>query len=78
MAKQWIRERARGTERYGLVASSRAMRLKPQAIDIRVSVDPVHYLLNEKGETRSIYYLADTEEPNFRCNGLELDWACVA
>ena len=42
-AKQWIREHARGTERYGLVASSKAMRLKPHAIDIRVSVDPVHY-----------------------------------
>src|SRR5207249_5741688 len=26
-AKQWIRERARGTERFGLVASSKAMRL---------------------------------------------------
>ena len=47
-AKQWIRERARGTERYGLVASSKAMRLKPHAIDIRVSVDPVHYFLNEQ------------------------------
>ena len=47
-AKQWIRTRARGTERYGLVASSKAMRLKPHAIDIRVSVDPVHYFLNEQ------------------------------
>src|SRR5262249_51440121 len=35
-AKRWIRGRARGTERYGLVASSKAMRLKPHAIDIRV------------------------------------------
>jgi hypothetical protein len=34
-ARQWIRERARGSERYGLVASSKAMRLKPHAIDIR-------------------------------------------
>ena len=41
-AKQWIRDQARGTERFGLVASSKAMRLKPHAIDIRVSVDPVH------------------------------------
>src|SRR5207247_2213210 len=37
VAKQWIRERARGTERYGLVASSKAMRLKPHAIDIRTA-----------------------------------------
>src|SRR5207249_5728298 len=40
-AKRWVREHARGTERYGLVASSKAMRLKPHAIDIRVSVDPI-------------------------------------
>src|SRR5438045_1171147 len=44
-AKSWIQSRARGTERYGIVASSKAMRLKPYAIDIRVSVNPVHYFL---------------------------------
>ena len=40
-AKEWIRSHARGTERYGLVASSKAQRLKPHAIDVRVNVDPV-------------------------------------
>src|SRR6267143_6146416 len=77
LAKQWIRERARGTERYGLVASSKAMRLKPHAIDIRVSVDPVHYFLNQKGDTRSSYYLEDTAT-EFQVQGVELDWVCVA
>ena len=77
VAKQWIRERARGTERYGLVASSKAMRLKPHAIDIRVSVDPVHYFLNEKEDTRSSYYLEDAAT-EFQVQGLELDWVCVA
>ena len=76
VAKQWIRERARGTERYGLVASSKAMRLKPHAIDIRVSVDPVHYFLNEKEDTRSSYYLEDAAT-EFQVQGLELDWVCV-
>ena len=75
-AKEWIRERARGTERYGLVASSKAMRLKPHAIDIRVSVDPVHYFLNEKEDTRSSYYLEDAAT-EFQVQGLELDWVCV-
>jgi DNA mismatch repair protein MutH len=46
-AKQWIRTRARGTERFGLVASSKALRLKPHAIDIRVDVNPVHWFLND-------------------------------
>jgi Uncharacterized conserved protein (DUF2075). len=76
VAKQWIRERARGTERFGLVASSKAMRLKPHAIDIRVSVDPVHYFLNEKEDTRSSYYLEDAAT-EFQVQGLELDWVCV-
>jgi hypothetical protein len=75
-AKRWIRERARGTERYGLVASSKAMRLKPHAIDIRVSVDPVHYFLNHRNDTRSSYYLEDAAT-EFQVQGLELDWVCV-
>ena len=75
-AKRWIRERARGTERYGLVASSKAMRLKPHAIDIRVSVDPVQYFLNDRDDTRSSYYLEDAAT-EFQVQGLELDWVCV-
>src|SRR5215468_10863792 len=75
-AKRWIRGRARGTERYGLVASSKAMRLKPHAIDIRVSVDPVHYFLNDRNDTRSSDYLEDAAT-EFQVQGLELDWVCV-
>jgi hypothetical protein len=75
-AKEWIRQRARGTERYGLVASSKAHRLKPDAIDIRVDVDPVHWFLNEREDTRASYYLEDAAT-EFRVQGLELDWTCV-
>ncbi len=75
-AKQWIRSHARGTERFGLVASSKAQRLKPHAIDIRVDVDPVHWFLNDKDDTRSSYYLEDAAT-EFQVQGLELDWACV-
>jgi hypothetical protein len=76
-AKQWVRNRARGTERYGLVASSKAQRLKPDAIDIRVDVNPVHWFLNDKEDTRSSYYLEDAAT-EFQVQGLELDWTCVA
>ena len=31
-AKEWVRDHARGSERYGLVASSKAQRLKPHAM----------------------------------------------
>jgi hypothetical protein len=76
LAKQWIRARARGSERFGLVASSKAQRLKPHAVDIRVDVNPVHWFLNGKEDTRSSYYLEDAAT-EFQVQGLELDWACV-
>ena len=76
-AKLWIRNHARGTERYGMVASSKAHRLKPDAIDIRVDVNPVHWFLNEKEDTRASYYLEDAAT-EFQVQGLELDWTCVA
>jgi hypothetical protein len=58
-AKAWVRQHARGSERYGLVASSKAQRLKPHAIDIRVDVDPVQWFLNDRDDTRSSFYLED-------------------
>jgi Schlafen group 3, DNA/RNA helicase domain len=75
-AKSWIRARARGSERYGLVASSQAQRLKPHAIDVRVKVDPVQWFLNDRHDTRSSYYLEDAAT-EFQVQGLELDWVCV-
>jgi hypothetical protein len=75
-AKQWIRSRARGSERFGLVASSGAQRLKPHAIDVRVKVDPVHWFLNDSDDTRSSFYLEDAAT-EFQVQGLELDWLCV-
>ena len=66
----------RGSERFGLVASSKAQRLKPHAIDIRVNIDPVHWFLNDKEDTRSSYYLEDAAT-EFQVQGLELDWTCV-
>lgn len=75
-AKRWIKARARGTERYGLVASSSAQRLKPHAIDVRVAVDPIHYFLSHPQDTRSSCYLEDAAT-EFQVQGLELDWVCV-
>lgn len=75
-AKQWLKEKARGSERYGLVVSSRAERLKPHAIDVRVKTDPIKWFLDGKDDTRSSYYLEDAAT-EFQVQGLELDWACV-
>ncbi len=75
-AKEWLKEQARGTERYGLVVSSQALRLKPHAIDVRSPLDPIHWFLDLKDDVRSSYYLEDAAT-EFHVQGLELDWACV-
>jgi hypothetical protein len=75
-AKRWIVEHARGSERYGMVASSQALRLKPHAIDVRVDVNPIHWFLNDRHDTRSSYYMEDAAT-EFQIQGLELDWICL-
>ena len=75
-AKQWLKEKARGSERYGLVVSSQAERLKPYAVDVKTPMDPVHWFLNDKSDVRSSYYLEQVAT-EFHIQGLELDWICV-
>ncbi|MEA5046254.1 MAG: DUF2075 domain-containing protein [Petrimonas sp.] len=76
-AKQWLKEKARGSERYGIVVSSQAQRLKPYAIDVKSPMNPIHWFLNGKDDVRSSYFLEDVAT-EFHVQGLELDWACIA
>ena len=76
-AKQWLKRRARANERYGLLGSSKAMRLKPYAVDVRLAADPIHYFLAEREDVRSSFYLEECAT-EFQVQGLELDWACAA
>ncbi|MGZ5487910.1 MAG: DNA/RNA helicase domain-containing protein, partial [Candidatus Aminicenantales bacterium] len=75
-AKRWLKEQSRGTERYGIIVSSQAERLKPQAIDVKSPMDPIHWFLDGKEDVRSSYYLEDVAT-EFDVQGLELDWACI-
>lgn len=75
-AKQWLKEKARGSERYGMIVSSQAERLKPYAVDVKSPMDPIHWFLNDKSDVRSSYYLEQVAT-EFHIQGLELDWACV-
>ena len=75
-AKRWLKEKARGSERYGIVVSSQAQRLKPLAIDVRYQIDPVNWFLEGKDDVRSSFFLEDAAT-EFQVQGLELDWACV-
>ncbi len=76
-ARQWLREKARGTERYGIVASSGAHRLKPLGLNLKVQIDPVNWFLENDEDIRSSYYMEDVAT-EFDIQGLELDWVCVA
>jgi hypothetical protein len=75
-AKKWLRRQARGTERYGILVSSQAERLRPHAIFVRSPMDPIHWFLDGKDDVRSSFYLEDVAT-EFDVQGLELDWACV-
>jgi hypothetical protein len=75
-AKEWLRRHARGSERYGIIASSQAERLKPHAINVKSPINPVHWFLEGKADVRSSFYLEDVAT-EFSVQGLELDWTCV-
>jgi len=75
-AKRWLKEQARGSERYGIVVSSQAERLKSHAIFVKSPMNPIHWFLEGKEDVRSSYYLEDVAT-EFQVQGLELDWTCV-
>lgn len=76
IAKKWLKQKARGSERYGIVVSSQAYRLKPLAIDVKIQINHVNWFLDGKDDIRSSYFLEDVAT-EFQVQGLELDWACV-
>jgi Schlafen group 3, DNA/RNA helicase domain len=75
-AREWLRSQARGSERFGLVASSGASRLKPEGINVHEKIDATYWFLNGKTDVRSCYYLEDPAT-EFDIQGLELDWVGV-
>ncbi len=76
-AKLWLKMKARGTERYGLLASSGGIRLRPIGINVQAKIDVVNWFLNGKSDIRSSYFLEEVAT-EFDVQGLELDWGCIA
>lgn len=75
-AKSWLIDKARGTERYGLVASSGAIRLRPDGINVKDKIDASVWFLNDRSDIRTSYYLEEVGT-EFDVQGLELDWVGV-
>ena len=76
-AKEWVQSQCKGTMRYGLLASSGALRLKPEGIFVKNDISVANWFLNDKDDVRSSYYLEDVVT-EFDIQGLELDYTIVA
>ena len=72
----WVRHRAKGTRRYGLIASSGARRLRKYGIWVQNKISPAHWFLGGKDDVRSSWCLEETAT-EFDIQGLELDWTIV-
>jgi hypothetical protein len=75
-AKRWLKEQSRGSERIGLVASSKALRLRASGIYVKASISPKDWFLNPKNDVRSSFALEEVAS-EFDIQGLELDWIGV-
>lgn len=75
-AKEWLKQQKRGSERYGMLVSSQAQRLRPLSIDVRCQPDTVHWFLDDIDDIRSSLFLEDAAS-EFDVQGLELDWTCI-
>lgn len=75
-AKLWVRSQAKGSQRYGLTASSGAKRLRKYGIWVQNKIEATNWFLNGKNDVRSSFHLEETAT-EFDIQGLELDWTIV-
>ncbi|KGQ70000.1 hypothetical protein OA57_07965 [Chelonobacter oris] len=76
-AKNWLKQKAKGTERIGIVASSGGRRLRSEGIDVKNEISPANWFLNDQNDVRASYYLEEIAT-EFDIQGLEIDFTCVA
>lgn len=75
-AKKWIRNRIKGLESSGLIASSSAKRLKAEGVFVDNEIAAENWFLNDSEDVRSSNFLEDAAT-EFLIQGLELDWCIV-
>ena len=76
-AKNWVRGKSRGTERYGIMATSAAERLRTRGIWSANKIKPVKWFLEGKDDVDSSFHLEVTAT-EFAVQGLEIDYGIVA
>jgi DUF2075 family protein len=60
----------------GIIASSGALRLKPEGIFVKNRLSAADWFLNDQDDVRSCHYLEDVAT-EFDIQGLELDWCLI-
>ncbi|HBG0707360.1 DUF2075 domain-containing protein [Clostridioides difficile] len=76
LAKKWVRDKSKGSQRYGMTASSGAKRLRKYGVWVQNKIDATNWFLNGKDDVRASYFLEETAT-EFDIQGLELDWTIV-
>lgn len=76
-ARNWVRDKVRGTERAGLLASSKAERLRSVGIWVNAQIKPVAWFLNEPRNANSSCFL-EVPATEFEVQGLEVDYGLLA
>ena len=75
-AKKWVQEKAKGSQRYGMIASSGAKRLRKYGVWVQNKIQAPTWFLNGKNDVRSSFFLEETAT-EFDIQGLELDWTVL-
>ena len=76
-AKNWVRTKSRGSERYGIMATSAAERLRTRGIWATNDIKPIKWFLEGKDDVDSSFHLEVTAT-EFAVQGLEIDYGIVA
>lgn len=59
VAKKWVLDIAKGSQRYGIIASSGAKRLRKHGVWVQNKIDAPNWFLNGKEDVRSSYFLEE-------------------
>ena len=75
-AKEWVRNISHGTERYGIIASSGAKRLRADGVTVPKDIEIEKWFLNGKDDVNSSYFM-EVAASEFKIQGLEIDYTVV-